>query len=124
MSFEIIASDDAVELFEQKEREYAGGPRGPRPRSEDQQVWDDAVSTAFRDNDGIMAVQVMPDFADQARKFVNSATRYHGLTSTEGVAKPGKAANTVILAWKIRFPKARPNARGPRKNKNTEDSGE
>lgn len=124
MSFEFLAEDDAVDSFEKKERSYAGGPKGPRARTEEQKMWDEGVQKAY-DGTGIFAVQIAPDMADDARKFVNSATRHLGLTSTEGVPKPGSAEGTVILAWQIRYPKPRPNARGPRKNKKTtEDSGE
>ena len=94
------------------------GIKGKRPRSEDQIPWDTALKTAF-DNDRPMAVQVTPDMADEARKRVDSAARFHDLAVTEGEARPGKVEGTVILAWIVRVPKKR----GPRKPK-TEDSAE
>lgn len=120
MSFEILDEDTAADVFERKSREYAGGPKGPRPRTEEQKVWDEAVQKAHNGN-GVCAVVITPEMADDARKRVNSATRYLGLSSTEGVAKPGPREGTVILAWKIRVPKERPNAR---KSRNTQDSDE
>lgn len=106
MAFEMLDVEEADEVFEQKPRVYKGGPVGPRERKDDQKPWDENVAKAFRAGKPF-AVQVTPEQADQARKYVNSACRYQGLAATEGLPKPGKVEGTVILAWKLRVPKKR-----------------
>lgn len=92
--------------FEPKKREYKGGPRGPRPRSEEQQQWDEQFERAMNGS-GVLAVQVSPDKGDEAVRRVSSAARYFERAVTEGAPKPGTVENTVILTWKIRIPKTR-----------------
>jgi hypothetical protein len=110
MAFEIIEDVD----FEQKPREYKGGPKGPKPRTEEQKPYDAAFKAAM-DGRGVLAMQVEPDNADYARKRVISAARYFERAVTEGLPKPGKVEGTVILTWKIRVP----TRRGPRKPKDS-----
>jgi hypothetical protein len=109
MSFEIVDEE-----FEPKKREYKTGPRGPLPRKEEQVPWDQAFERAMNSNN-VLAVQVAPELADDAAKRVASSARYYDRSVTEGVPKPGKAENTVILTWKIRIPKKR----GPKKTSET-----
>ena len=111
MSFEMLDIDEAAEVFETKKRNYAGGPKGPRPRSEEQKPWDEAFDKAWKSEKKVLAVQVAPDKADEAAKHVASAARYFNLGVTEGVPKPGKVENTVILTWKIREVKPRKTAK-------------
>jgi hypothetical protein len=99
-----------VDAFEQKPREYKGGPKGPKPRTEEQKPWDAAFDKAWKGNK-VLAVQVAPDQADDARKRVDSAARFFGLATTEGAAKPGNKEGTVILQWLVRERKVR----GPQK---------
>lgn len=101
MSFEIVDVE-----FEPKKREYKKGPRGPRPRSDEQQVWDEAFENAMNSTE-VFAVQVIPENAEDAIKRVNSSARYFDRAVTEGAPKPGKTEGTVILTWKIRVPKKR-----------------
>lgn len=106
MAFEFVSDVE----FEAKHREYKGGPTGPKPRTEEQKPWDEHFKNAMNTTN-VVAVQVVPDAADTARKHINSAARYFERAVTEGVAKPGNVEGTVILTWKIRIPKVR----GPRK---------
>lgn len=118
VSFEIL---DDVE-FEQKPREYAGGPKGPRPRTEEQKPYDEAFKRAM-DGRGVLAMQIAPEDADYVGKRVISAARFYKRSVTEGQPKPGKAEGTVILTWKIRVPVRR----GPNKastEQESQDSGE
>jgi len=106
---------DDVE-FEPKTREYAKGPRGPRPRTEAQMEWDEAFESAMHGR-GFLAVQVAPGDAEAAKKRVLSSARYFDRAITEGEPRPGNEAGTVILSWKIRVPVKK----GPR-NKPAETS--
>lgn len=106
MSMEFLAEEEAAQTFEAPKREYKGGPTGPRPRSVEQSQWDEAMKRAH-DGNGVMAVQVKPDAAGDAKKRIDSACRFLGLSATAGVPKPGKVEGTVILTWKIRVPKPR-----------------
>lgn len=112
MSMEFLADDVAETEFEVAQRVYKGGPTGPRPRSDEQKPWDEAVKKAH-EGSGILAVQIVPELAEDAKKRVDSAVRFLDLATTAGVPKPGKAEGTVILTWKIRVPKKL----GPRKPK-------
>lgn len=107
MAFEIL---DDVE-FKPKKREYKGGPQGPRPRSEEQKVWDEAFDKAWNSEKKTLAVQVTPDKADDAKKRVNSSARFFEKAVTEGEPRPGKDEGTVILSWLIRIPKKREKSR-------------
>lgn len=121
MSMEFVTEE--VE-FEAKPRVYSGGNKGPRPRSEEQKKWDEQFKKSWESDRKTLAVQVPPDKADDARKRVNSSARFFKLTTTEGLPKPGKAENTVILTWLIREPKPRPNARKPRTKKLAEENAQ
>lgn len=102
--------------FAPKVREYATGPRGPRPRSDEQKAWDDAFKASMDANKPLFA-QVSPEEADDARKRVLSAARLYGMAVTEGQARPGSKSGTVILGWIIRVPAKR----GPRKTAKTSE---
>lgn len=106
MSFEIL---EDVE-FEAKPREYKGNA-GPRPRSEEQLKWDAAFETAWNRDSKTLAVQILPDEAENARKRVNSSARYFEKAVTEGKSRPGHEKGTVILTWKLRVPKRREKSR-------------
>lgn len=106
MSMEFLPDDVAADEFEVAKRVYKGGPVGPRPRSEEQKPWDEAVQKAY-DGTGIFAVQIAPEGAEDAKKRVDSAVRFLGLSTTAGLPKPGRIEGTVILTWKIRLPKKR-----------------
>ena len=108
MSFEMLDLDEAEEVFETKPREYKGGAKGPRPRKPDQIPWDEAFEKAWNSEKKILAVQIAPEEAENARKRIASCERYFDLGTTEGVAKPGKVEGTVILTWKIRQVTKRP----------------
>lgn len=103
MAFEILDDID----FEAKPREYKGGAKGPRPRTEEQKPWDEAFDNAWKSENKVLAAQVTPDMAEDAKKHVLSSARFYGLAVTEGKAIPGKVEGTVILRWKIREPKKR-----------------
>lgn len=98
--------------FVEKTREYKKGPRGPRARSEAQKPWDAAFQAAM-DGSGYLHAQVKPEEAADARKRVVSAARLYERATTEGEARTGKTAGTVILSWKIRVPVKK----GPRAKK-------
>lgn len=101
--------------FTPKVREYATGPRGPRPRSDTQKPWDEAFKKSMDAKKPLFA-QVAPEEADDARKRVLASARLYGMAVTEGQARPGNKPGTVILGWIIRVP----DKRGPRKPKTTE----
>jgi hypothetical protein len=92
--------------FVAKKREYTGGSRGPRPRSDEQKPWDEAFIAAW-ENNGIFAVQITPDEAEEAQRRVLSAARLNNLAVTEGEAQPGGEKGTIILSWAIRVPRKR-----------------
>jgi hypothetical protein len=92
--------------FTAKPREYKKGPRGPRARSAEQKQYDQAFENAHNTS-GVLAVQVKPEDAEEARKKVNSAARLLNLATTEGEARPGKVKGLVILSWKTRVPDKR-----------------
>lgn len=93
--------------FIAKKREYTGGARGPRPRSDDQKPWDEAFMDAWDNGNGVLAVQITPDEAEEAQKRVLSAARLNNLAVTEGEAQPGGEKGTIILSWAIRVPRKR-----------------
>lgn len=98
-----------VDEFVAKPKKPRVGNKGKRPRSDAQKPWDEALRAAFEDGRP-MAVQVAPEAAEEARKAVASAARFHELSAVEGEPIPGKAEGTVILMWKVYIPKKR----GPR----------
>lgn len=107
MTVNMLDPDDAGDVFEKKPREYKGGPKGPRERKEDQIPWDLAFQSAWHSSSKVLAVQVTPDDAENARKHVAASARFFGLGYTEGLPKPGHEEGYVILAWKIREVKKR-----------------
>ncbi len=102
MPIEIV--EDAE--FAPKPRVPSGKPRAPRKRSEEQKEWDEAFMNSLPR--GIFSVQVTPEEAEDARKRAVSAARLNGRALTEGAARPGRQEGTVVLTWKIRVPKKRP----------------
>lgn len=97
------------EKFVPKTRTTATGPRGPRERLASQVPWDEAFETAMNGK-GYLAVQILPDDAEDAKKRILSSARLFEMATTEGEPQPGRVKGTVILSWMIRVPKKR----GPR----------
>lgn len=100
---EFVNVADEIEEFQPKERTYSSGPRGPRERTDAQKQWDEAFTDAY-EGKGFIAVQVKPEDAEAAKKRVLSSARLYNLAVTEGEPRPGRAAGTVVLSWKIRQP--------------------
>ena len=114
-----IMAKFVVTEFVAKKSERKGGPRGKRKRTEEQKPWDEAVLSAW-EGSGVLAVEILPDEAEETRKRVTSSLNYHDLAGTEGVPQAGATEGHVILMWKLRMPVKR----GPRKQKTAETSAE